>query len=91
MILLRIQTFIKSLIFHINNGLPKTSKEDIQIRYNICLKCPHFNNKKSQCNLCGCSISSKSKFLNKLAWADQSCPDNRWEQIFYSRKNNHAN
>lgn len=81
MLLLRIKTFLKSLFFHVYSGFPKASIEEIHERYAICAKCDHFNKKDSQCNICGCNLSKKKAFLNKLAWADQECPDNRWHKI----------
>ena len=81
MILIRIQTFIKSLFFHVWNGFPKSAKQEILYRYNICKTCEEFNREYSQCNICGCSLSTKSRFLNKLAWADQECPLNKWPKI----------
>lgn len=81
MLLIRIQTFIKSLIFHIWNGFPKTTKAEILYRYNLCVSCENFNSKKSECGVCGCAISTQSKFLNKLAWADQECPVKKWPKI----------
>ena len=81
MLLLRIQTFLKSLFFHIWNGFPKTTQSEIIDRYSICMDCSDFNRDKSECNICGCSISTKSKFLNKLAWADQECPIGKWPKI----------
>jgi uncharacterized paraquat-inducible protein A len=81
MLLLRIQTFLKSLFFHVWNGFPKTTQSEIFDRYSICIECENFNPKKSQCDICGCAISKKSIFLNKLAWADQECPINKWSKI----------
>lgn len=78
---LRIQTFLKSLWFHIYNGFPKTTQSEILYRYNICVDCDKFDKIKSQCGVCGCYLSKKSKFLNKLAWADQECPINKWPKI----------
>ncbi len=63
------------------HGFPKTTQSEILDRYSICIDCPDFNSKKSECNICGCSISKKSKFLNKLAWADQECPAGKWLKI----------
>lgn len=77
----KILTFIKSLIFHIYSGLPKSTQEEIDTRYGICLSCDSFDNKNSQCLECGCNISNKSIFLNKLAWADQKCPLDKWPRI----------
>lgn len=81
MLLLRIQTFLKSLFFHVWNGFPKTTQSEIIDRYSICMDCSDFNKDKSECNICGCAISTKSKFLNKLAWADQECPIGKWPKI----------
>lgn len=81
MLLIRIQTFLKSLFFHVWRGFPKTTQSEILDRYSICLDCSDFNKEKSECNICGCSISKKSKFLNKLAWADQECPAGKWLKI----------
>lgn len=81
MLLLRIQTFLKSLFFHVYSGFPKSTVEEIQYRYSICLRCDHFDTKNTLCNLCGCNLSRKKEFFNKLAWADQECPDKRWPKI----------
>jgi hypothetical protein len=80
MYLLRLKTFLKSLLFHIQAGLPKSSKAQILERYAICISCDKFDKKRSECMVCGCAISQKSKFLNKLAWADQECPLGKWQK-----------
>jgi len=79
--LLKLTTFIKSLIFHIYSGFPKCSKKQIQERYNICISCDKYNIELSQCDVCGCNINNKKIFMNKLAWADQQCPLNKWNKI----------
>lgn len=79
--LIRLQTFLKSLTFHVLSGLPKTTQVEIDTRYDICYDCDQFNKTKSQCNVCGCNISRRSQFLNKLAWADQECPLGKWSKI----------
>jgi len=81
MLLIRIKTFLKSLIFHIYAGSPKSNQEQILDRYKICILCDEYNLIKSECGICGCAISKKSKFLNKLAWADQECPIGKWKKI----------
>lgn len=83
--MIRIQTFIKSLFWHIARGLPKSSQQTIDSRYQICLSCDSYNKTDKQCNECGCFISNKSIFLNKLAWADQSCPLNKWHKYENSK------
>jgi hypothetical protein len=78
MFLLRLTTFIKSLIWHISLGMPKSSQETIDYRFNICQNCFEYDNKEKQCGICGCNINNKKQFLNKLAWKDQNCPINKW-------------
>lgn len=79
--LIRLQTFVKSLFFHVMSGLPKSNQDEINSRYFICITCDQFDKQKSQCNVCGCNITRKSQFLNKLAWADQECPLGKWTKI----------
>lgn len=76
----KIKTFIKALFFHIGCGMPKSTQEEINNRWLICCGCEFFenDNKQSKCLQCGCNLSTEKKFLNKLAWADQKCPINRW-------------
>lgn len=81
MLLIKIKTFLKSLIFHIYAGSPKSTQQQIIDRYKICIICDEYNWVKSECGICGCAISKKSKFLNKLAWADQECPIGKWKKI----------
>ena len=77
----KLLTFIKSLWFHINAGFPKSTQDEINTRYDICIGCSSFDHKESQCNECGCNINKKKIFMNKLAWADQHCPLNKWDKI----------
>jgi uncharacterized paraquat-inducible protein A len=86
MLMLRIMVFIKSLIWHIYSGSPKTTTQQIIDRYIICKNCPEFDDIKSQCSVCGCNISVRKQFLNKLAWADQECPLGKWSKIIPEEK-----
>jgi uncharacterized paraquat-inducible protein A len=81
MLLIKIKTFIKSLFFHVWLGLPKSTQSEINYRFSICNSCEKFNPKKQECGVCGCSINTKRIFLNKLAWADQECPEKKWPKI----------
>lgn len=76
-----ILTFFKSLWFHIYNGFPKSTQEEINYRYNICLSCESYNVNETQCDECGCNVNNKKIFMNKLAWADQHCPKDKWLPI----------
>lgn len=81
MLLLRFKTFLKSLFFHVWRGFPKTTQKEIFDRYSICIDCDKFNRNKEECSVCGCSINKKRQFFNKLAWADQECPEGKWNKI----------
>lgn len=76
--LVKIKTFIKSLLFHIGAGFPRSSQKLINYRFDICSSCDRFDIKNSECMECGCNINRKRVFLNKLAWADQECPLKKW-------------
>lgn len=75
---MRIVNFLKALFWHIYSGSPKSSKALIMQRYGICCGCDFFDDTTSQCLQCGCNIKTKKIFMNKLAWADQKCPLNKW-------------
>lgn len=79
--IIRLRTFLKSLFWHIHSGLPKSSQEIINYRYNICTSCNSYDEVNSQCLECGCNLSNKKRFLNKLAWADQQCPIGKWTKV----------
>ena len=81
MFLLKVKVFLKSLWFHVARGLPKSTQQEINDRFNVCLNCDKFNILKSECKVCGCNINTKRVFLNKLAWADQECPIGKWSKI----------
>lgn len=76
--IIKILTFIKSLFWHIYSGSPKSSQEVINTRYSICSDCEFLDKKNNQCLVCGCNINNRKIFLNKLAWADQKCPIDKW-------------
>lgn len=72
----RLFIFVKSLWFHMWAGFPKSPQKEIDRRYKICKSCHLFKN--DQCLDCGCNVSNKKIFLNKLAWLDQECPIKKW-------------
>jgi len=82
MTLQKIKTFLKSLWFHVWAGFPKSTQEEINFRFKICTGgCDMYNKEDSSCLVCGCNLSQKKIFINKLAWADQECPIGKWEKI----------
>ena len=87
MIFLKIKIFLKSLFFHVWSGFPKSTQSEIFQRFSICQQCEEFNSTKMECSVCGCSINTKKKFMNKLAWADQECPIGKWKKIGVNNDN----
>ena len=77
----KIKTFLKSLLFHVWAGFPKASQQQINMRLSICKQCDMYDKKNSQCLVCGCNLSNKKIFMNKLAWADQECPLHKWSKV----------
>jgi len=77
---IKLKNFIKALWFHIGYGLPKCTQDQINHRFMICLNCEFYDKSNTECLQCGCNISPKKKFLNKLAWADQKCPIDKWKK-----------
>lgn len=73
--------FLYALFWHMISGFPTCNKKQISERYRICLRCDKFNKTKSICNVCGCNLSNRKEFMNKLAWADQECPEGKWYKI----------
>ena len=73
-----------------NTGLPQhlpghdsnrkqCSEEQINERMNICQGCEFFQN--NTCLQCGCALSRDKVYMNKLLWADQSCPIGKWGPV----------
>lgn len=79
--MIRLVTFLKSLLWHISLGLPKSSQQVINYRFAICLNCDKYDSDKKQCLVCGCNVNDQKIFLNKLAWADQECPLKKWVAV----------
>jgi uncharacterized paraquat-inducible protein A len=77
----KLKTFFLSLWWHIWAGFPKSTQEQINTRLNICKSCEMYDIKNSQCLVCGCGLSDKKIFMNKLAWADQNCPLDKWKSV----------
>jgi hypothetical protein len=61
---------------HVAAGMPTASDEEILERWTICQGCEFLKN--DACSKCGCPVSRDRKFVSKLAWADQSCPEGKW-------------
>lgn len=75
----RVINFSKAAASHAMAGNPKCTDAQIQERYDICKTCEFFKN--NICTKCGCSLVREKIYMNKLAWADQSCPVGKWGPI----------
>jgi hypothetical protein len=60
------------------NGSPTCSQEEIDRRLAICKQCTYFTGDSCAHKRCGCNINDQQIYLNKLAWADQKCPIEKW-------------
>lgn len=71
--------FSLAAIKHAADGGRLATDEAIHRRLETCHTCPsmRFNGKICEHLNCGCSIQEK-KFLSKLAWASEACPDGHW-------------
>lgn len=85
--------FGKALLKHVLNGSPRSTSEAILKRLEVCQSCPMYKvlpEKKIPKHLqhltvgtcmhksCGCYLHKAEVFPNKLAWADQECPLQKW-------------
>ena len=77
----KIYNFTMAAIKHVAKGIPTCSEEQIKERMSVCERCPYFSGLICTHSACGCNVNNKRKFLNKLAWADQECPDGRWGKV----------
>jgi hypothetical protein len=73
--------FAKASAQHVASGAPKCSDEQIAERFAICQTCEFL--KDGACEKCGCPVVREKKFISKLSWADQGCPDTppRWGPV----------
>lgn len=82
--------FTKAAIQHVIQGNPHCSEEVRTQRFNICKsnQCGLFKVYSPDKNIgicahddCGCFIRSNGQFLDKLSWADSSCPVGLWTTV----------
>lgn len=61
------------------NEQKQCSQKQIDNRLEVCRDCDFYQN--NTCLKCGCSLSRDRVFMNKLYWADQSCPIGKWGPV----------
>jgi len=84
----KLLNFTRAAIGHYLAGSPTCTQEEIEARLAICRGCALYaatpgDDSSGTCTHvgCGCSLSSQRRYLNKLAWADQACPLEKWPAI----------
>ena len=84
----RVSRFTLAAIQHQIRGNPTCTQEEVDERFAICEQCPRLRTKRGRtfCGHmgCGCNVTKSSNtYMNKLAWADQECPENppKWLKI----------
>lgn len=68
--------FAASAVKHVAAGMPRASDTEIERRFSICQGCEFYDG--SACSKCGCPVVRESRFVSKLAWANESCPAGKW-------------
>jgi hypothetical protein len=66
-------------INQIPNDKKQCSQQQIDDRLAICQGCEFY--KDNSCLKCGCTLNRGKNYMNKLLWADQSCPIGKWGKI----------
>lgn len=83
-LLQKAKNFTKAIVKHAADGGARCTDEQIQNRAEICFGCQYFKRNEGEASGmcshmgCGCNITKKQEFLNKLAWASESCPVGKW-------------
>lgn len=74
--------FARSVSKWVLSGKPYRSESEIEgIFMTKCSPCEHFEREfdgAGSCRLCGCNLKKSGQYFNKIAWASEKCPDNRW-------------
>jgi hypothetical protein len=83
----KIVNFSKAAVQHLAAGCPQATDEQVAERFAICQGCELFKPKAEgsgtcQHPSCGCSLKAVGVTgLNKLRWADQKCPIDKWQAV----------
>lgn len=83
----RVTNFVAAVTQHAIAGNPTVSEKTMKERLAICKECPLFklntNAVGGVCTheTCGCNVQDNLNYLNKIAWADQKCPIDKWGKV----------
>ena len=71
--------FFKALAKHAGDGFKRRTKEQIEeILDTHCKRCKYFNGVICTHEKCGCNVNAEQKFFNKLSFASEKCPIDKW-------------
>lgn len=81
----RVANFSIAAVKHVLVGMPTCTQEQVSSRIAICKGCELYRPDQENPEVgicthtsCGCNVGNELEFLNKLFWADQSCPLKKW-------------
>lgn len=87
----RMMSYAQAIMRWMRAGRPVRSDERVADIYEtICRPCPHFDEDRSVCRICGCFVRRDgAAFLNKLRMATESCSADppRWQPEYPPKKN----
>lgn len=69
------------------NGFNFASREQAYGRWYICERCPHLDQERISCQICGCGVSPDvggfRRLFEKVFYRSEQCPDNppRWGKL----------
>lgn len=78
----RLWNFTQALVRHVGDGGRLVTEEEQAARLAACESCPLLKDGICTHPKCGCGISGdRAKFWNKLSWASERCPANKWPKL----------
>lgn len=78
--------FSSAVVHDVATGMQRCTEEEMDERIEICKTCPFYNHEDSSCNKCGCSLSRKKIYRNKLYWKSTGCPIGKWPDLTENTK-----
>lgn len=80
----RLANFTLAAMKHLMSACPTRSQEEIDELVSICRVCTFFipseDDETGVCGheRCGCTVTRQKRYITKLGWKSQHCPDGRW-------------
>ena len=71
-LMIKSYNYFKAVSKRVLAGFENVDSATYYDRTYICSRCPDFDHKHKECNVCGCPIETKA------AWQTESCPLDKW-------------